>query len=86
MVFTIDLIINSFVQIFGKHVPLKKKFLRGNQTPFMLKEFQKVNPDRSSLRSKFDSTPQNKIKIYSRNKKIGFSIWAKVLQATLRKM
>ena len=28
----------TFMEIFEKHVPLKKKFIRGNQAPFMKKK------------------------------------------------
>ena len=40
-----------------KHAPLKKKFLRGNQAPFMTKEFRKAIYNRSRLRNKFCKIP-----------------------------
>ena len=48
-----ELITNVFSNIVEKHPPLKKKFLRGNQAPFMTKEFRKAIYNRSRLRNKF---------------------------------
>ena len=41
----------------NKHVPLKKKFLRGNQAPFINKELRKAIYDTSRLRNRFCKTP-----------------------------
>ena len=46
-----ELIANIFSNIVEKHAPLKKKFLRGNQAPFMTKEFRKVIHNRSRIRN-----------------------------------
>ena len=43
---------NVFSDIAEKHSPLKKKFLRENQAPFMTKEFRKAIYNRSKLRNK----------------------------------
>ena len=37
-----DLITNIFSNFVEKHAPLKKKFSRGNQAPFITKEFGKA--------------------------------------------
>ena len=37
----------TFLTIVNKHAPLKKKIVRGNQAPFMTKEFQKGKQIRS---------------------------------------
>ena len=42
-----------FSNIVEKHAPLKKKFSRGNQAPFITKEFGKAIYNRSRLRNKF---------------------------------
>ena len=52
-----ELIKDAFSKIVNKHTPLKKKFLRGNQTPFMNKELRKAIYDRSRLRNRFCKTP-----------------------------
>ena len=36
-----NLLIDKFLGIANKHTPLKKKFVRGNNAPFMNREFQK---------------------------------------------
>ena len=33
----------TFMEIFEKHLPLKKKFIRGNQAPFMKKKTERDN-------------------------------------------
>ena len=35
-------ITENFLEAIDKHAPLKKKFVRGNQAPFMNREFQKA--------------------------------------------
>ena len=32
----------NFLETIDKHAPLKKKFIRGNQAPFMNRDFQKA--------------------------------------------
>ena len=44
---------DKFLGIVNKHAPLKKKFVRGNNAPFMNREFQKEIYVRSRLRNKF---------------------------------
>ena len=48
-----ELITDVFSNIVEKHAPLKKKFSRGNQAPFITKEFGKAIYNRSRLRNKF---------------------------------
>ena len=36
-----DYLTNQFSKVIDRHAPLKKKILRGNQAPFMNKEFRK---------------------------------------------
>ena len=52
-----ELITDLFSKIVNKHAPLKKKFLRGNQAPFINKELRKAIYDRSRLRNRFCKTP-----------------------------
>ena len=43
----------KFLRLANKHAPLKKKFVRGNNAPFMNREFQKEIYVRSRLRNKY---------------------------------
>ena len=49
-----DKFVNIFMGIFNKHAPLKQKYVRANQGPFMTKEFRKAIMIRSNLRHKFN--------------------------------
>ena len=50
-----DLLTNTFINIVNKHAPLKKKFRRGNQAPFMTGNLRKEIYTRS--RNKFCKKP-----------------------------
>ena len=50
----------TFLTIVNKHAPLKKKIVRGNQAPFMTKEFQKAIYTRSRLKNKMNKNPTEK--------------------------
>ena len=39
--------------IFDKHVPIKRKYVRASEAPFMTKELHKAITERSRLRNKF---------------------------------
>ena len=52
-----ELITDLFSKIVNKHALLKKKFLRGNQAPFINKELRKAIYDRSRLRNRLCKTP-----------------------------
>ena len=58
-----NLLTNKFLGIVNKHAPLKKKFVRGNNAPFMNREFQKEIYVRSRLRNKYwvEPTTENKV-------------------------
>ena len=47
----------KFQEVVNRHVPLKKKILRGNHTPFIDKEFRKAIYTPSRLRNKFLKNP-----------------------------
>ena len=42
-----------FLSVLNKHAPLKKKFVRGNQAPYMTKQLRKAIMRRSELESKY---------------------------------
>ena len=56
---------NEFTETFrntaNKHAPLKQKFVRGNDTPFMTKNLRKAIMSRSRLKHKYLKYPQEKI-------------------------
>ena len=64
---------NVFSNIVEKQAPLKTKFLREDQAPFMAKEFCKAIYNRSRLRNKFCKIQVKKIKNYTGNKEISVS-------------
>ena len=44
---------STIFKIFNRHVPIKKKYIRANEAPFMSKELHKAIMKRSRLRNKF---------------------------------
>ena len=48
-----DEFVKIFMDIFNRHAPLKQKYVRANQGPFMTKELRKALMIRSKLRNKF---------------------------------
>ena len=50
-------ITDTFIKIVEHHAPLKKRFARRNQPPFMNKELRKVISTRSRLRNNFCKNP-----------------------------
>ena len=63
----------NYKSITEKHAPLKKKFIRGNQAPFMNKDFQKAIYTRTKPKSKYWRDPSreksmcvNKAKKYNK--------------------
>ena len=51
-----DLLVKIFTEKVDKHAPLKKRHLRGNQVPFMNKEYSKAIMTKSRLRHKYNKT------------------------------
>ena len=64
-----ELSTNVFSTIVEKHAPVKKKFLMGNQTPFMTKEFRKDIYNRSRLRNKFCKIPSEENEILNKKQR-----------------
>ena len=46
-----DFLTNIFINIVNNHAPLKKKFIRGNQAPFMIRNLSKEIYTKSSFRN-----------------------------------
>ena len=57
-----NLLTDKFLGLANKHAPLKKKFVRGNNAPFVNREFQKEDYVRSRLRNKYwvEQSAENK--------------------------
>ena len=57
------IITNNFLKVVIKHAPLKKKTIRGNNAPYMNKEFRKAIYTRTRTKNKFLKNPseQNEI-------------------------
>ena len=48
-----DVFTNIFRMALDKHVPIKKKIVRGNEAPFMTKELSKAIMSRSKLKNRY---------------------------------
>ena len=53
---TYDSFESIFIELINKHAPMKKKFLRANNSPFMNKILSKAFMNRSKLKNKFHKT------------------------------
>ena len=65
--------------IFNKHAPIKRKYVRANEAPFMTKELHKGIMKRLRLRNKF---LKNKDEINRNNYKVQRNYWKKLLKNT----
>ena len=56
-------ITENFLETIDKYAPLKKKFIRGNQAPFMHRDFQKAIYTRTRLKIKYwrNSSGENEL-------------------------
>ena len=51
-----DIFVNIFMEVFNKHAPIKFKYSRANNNPFMTKALRKAIMFRSKLRNKLNKT------------------------------
>ena len=58
---------NTFIKIVNNHVPLKKKFIRGNQAPFMTRNLRKKFIPEVVLEIDFVKFLLKKMKSYIKN-------------------
>ena len=58
---------NTFSLIVEKHVPLKKKIVRGNHAPFIAKDLRKAIYTRSRLKNKFIKNLLKSTKNYTKD-------------------
>ena len=70
---------STIFKIFNRHVPIKKKYIRANEAPFMSKELHKVIMKRSRLRNKFQEHRTNTNK---KNHSIQRNLCKKLLKNT----
>ena len=74
-----------FADTVNKHAPLKKKTLRGNDAPFMNKEFRKEIYKRSRLRNIFCQNPSNENeKAYKKQRNKCVSLRKKCIKGHLK--
>ena len=68
-------ITENFLETIDKHAPLKKQFIRGNQAPFMNRDFQKAIYTRASLKNKYwqDLSRENEL-AYKKQRSLCVSI------------
>ena len=70
-------IIDIFIKIVERHAPLKKRFVKGNQAPFMNKKLRKAIYTRSRLRNNFCKNPPKKMKRSTKYKEINMCLLKK---------
>ena len=51
------------MEVIDEHAPLKNKFVRGNQAPFLNREFQKAIYTRTRLKNKYWREPSRENKL-----------------------
>ena len=79
-------ITENFLEAIDKHAPLKKKFVRGNQAPFMNREFQKAIYTRTRLKNKYWRDPSSENKLaYKKQTNLCISIRRKSITNYLNK-
>ena len=79
-------ITENFLETVDKHAPLKKKFVRGNQAPFVNRDFQKAIYTRTRLKNKYwrDSSTENEL-AYKKLRNLCVSIGRKSITTYLNK-
>ena len=68
-------ITENFLEGIDKHAPLKKKLVRGNQAPFMNRDFQKAIYTRTRLKNKYWRDPSRENELaYKKQRNLCVSI------------
>ena len=78
-------ITENFVKVIDKHAPLKKKFVRGNQAPFMNRVFQKGIYTRTRLKNKYWQDPSRENEPAYKKRNLFLSIRRKSITNYLNK-
>ena len=80
-------ITNNFLKVVNKHAPLKKKTIRGNDAPFMNKEFRKAIYTQTKLTNKFLKNPSEKNELlFKKQRNICVSLRRKSIKNHLNKI
>ena len=61
-----DLFTETFKSVVDHHAPLKKKYVRGNDAPFMIKHLRKAIMNRSRCKQVFKISPKRKLLSYEK--------------------
>ena len=73
-----DLFFNICHRVLDKHAPRKKKYIRGNNKPFMTKALSKAIMQRTRLRNKFLKNPTNQNRLsYTKQRNFCLSVLRK---------
>ena len=75
----------NFMEAIDKHAPLKKKFVRGNQAPFMNRVFQKGIYTRTRLKNKYWQDPSRENEPAYKKRNLFLSIRRKSITNYLNK-
>ena len=76
----------NFLETIDKHDPLEKKFVRGNQAPFMNRDFQKAIYTRTRLKNKYWRDPSRENELaYKKQRNLCVSIRRKSITNYLSK-
>ena len=79
-------IAENFLEAIDKHAPLKKKLVRGNQAPFMNRDFQKAIYTRTRLKNKYWRDPSRENELaYKKQRNLCVSIRRKSITNSLNK-
>ena len=65
-----DVFVNLLISILDKHAPIKTKYVRGNEQPFMTKELRKEYMKRTRLLNKYRKNKRQKMKLTIKNNAI----------------
>ena len=79
--------IQNFTDVFNRHAPLKSKYIRGNNAPFMNKELGKAIMKRSMLRNAFNKNKNDhNWKLFSRQRNLCNKIKRKAKRSYFHKL
>ena len=79
--------IQNFADVFNRHAPLKSKYIRGNNAPFMNKELGKAIMKRSMLRNAFNKNKNDhNWKLFSRQRNLCNKIKRKAKRSYFHKL
>ena len=80
----LDIFMSTALNVLEKHAPIKKRYVRGNESPFMSKPLKKEIMKRSRLKNKFlkDQNHENKL-AYNKQRNICITMLRKAKRIIL---